>query len=467
MNIGPAGEVVSSARLFNAGVSTESSTPFYLRFWSTIDPEWERPSPGARAFHRDVYGWALWLGVCLLWNAALASLGLYEDSGTEQWKGYLATALMTLPLMVRRRYPLITLLLSTAFFYSLDSLSRSTGLTLFVQVSYLVCLYSAIAWAKNRRMLWLMFAVVGLLATLWVVVYWTMSDSYFTFSSEKQNFGGLFSIPTAFLIAMVLNNVLYFGAAALLGRMAWTRAYQQSVVQEQAQTIRVQSEQMAEDAVMRDRLRIARELHDSVAHHVSVMGVQAAAARRVLRKNPELAEKALLNVEGASRDAVSEMKSVLRVLRSVQDTESAQKDPQIRDIPQLVQRVEDAGFTVRYDCVEHVPQFFDSLSQSTQLSLYRITQESLNNVVKHSTARNIDVVLRSGKDEAKPWVEVEVTDDGVLSSVATGNGFGIRGMKERAEAMNGLLEYGPRQGQEGWKVRVRFPVLVQKVKAEQ
>lgn len=88
-------------------------------------------------------------------------------------------------------------------------------------------------------------------------------------------------------------------------------------------------------------------------------------------------------------------------------------------------------------------------------------------MVKHSTARNIDVVLRSGKDEAKPWVEVEVTDDGVLSSVATGNGFGIRGMKERAEAMNGLLEYGPRQGQEGWKVRVRFPVLVQKVKAEQ
>lgn len=126
------------------------------------------------------------------------------------------------------------------------------------------------------------------------------------------------------------------GAAALLGRMAWTRAYQQSVVQEQAQTIRVQSEQMAEDAVMRDRLRIARELHDSVGHHVSVMGVQAAAARRVLRKNPELAEKALFNVEGASRDAVSEMKSVLRVLRSVQDMESAQKDPQIRDIPQLV-----------------------------------------------------------------------------------------------------------------------------------
>lgn len=83
MNIGRAGEVVSSARLFNAGVSTESSTPFYLRFWSTIDPEWGRPSPGARAFRRDVYGWALWLGVCLLWNAVLASLGLYEDSGTE------------------------------------------------------------------------------------------------------------------------------------------------------------------------------------------------------------------------------------------------------------------------------------------------------------------------------------------------------------------------------------------------
>lgn len=208
----------------------------------------------------------------------------------------------------------------------------------------------------------------------------------------------------------------------------------------------------------RDRLRIARELHDSVGHHVSAMGIQAAAARRAITKKPELASQPLENVEKLARSSVEEMKSIIRVLRSDSSEQTgASAEPGVRDIVKLVDQLSDSGVVGELQVNVQSEARLVNLAQGTQLSIYRMVQEALTNVRKHSTARSVLVVLRTVESTVGGWVELEVTDDGRVSSAVSGGGYGLQGIRERAEALGGTADLGPRQGVDGWKVRVRFP----------
>lgn len=436
-------------------------SPLYARLRTAATGNgWERPTPTRNELRADVLGWLATLAVGLLAAAGYHSAGLFQNSQDDVASSYGINALMTLPLLARRRYPLAMLAVGTLLFYLLGIWNQLASATIVFQLVYFCIVYTAVAWAKNRQLLWTIFTLVCLSALVWIVGVWAVQDSAYSLLGIDNYSGGLFSMETAGLIITLINNAIFFGFAGALGHIAWVRAYQHTVVQQQAELLRVQSEQMARDAVTRERLRISRELHDSVGHHVSAMGIQAAAARKALAKKPELAAQPLAVIEELARSSVGEMKQLIGVLRA-EDTDGSNpsaREPQLSDIPELVERTRQAGLAVDYRADTADVAVLEGLSQGTQLSLYRIVQEALNNSLKHAQARSALVVARTGDSRAGSWVEVEVTDDGRAGGAQGGSGFGLRGIRERAETLGGTAEMGPRTGAEGWRVRVRIPV---------
>jgi signal transduction histidine kinase len=196
-----------------------------------------------------------------------------------------------------------------------------------------------------------------------------------------------------------------------------------------------------------ERVRIARDLHDVVAHHVSVMGVQAGAARRVLDKDPVLAREALQTVEQTARVAIGELRGLLGVLRAEDSDTPDTRVPGLDRVSELVSSAETAGLEVEYGVYgEPWP-----VPEAVAVSAYRVVQEALTNVVKHASARTACVRMRY----LTHTLEVEITDDG-RGGVKTANGFGLLGIRERVAVHNGELEAGPRRDG-GYRVRVSFP----------
>ncbi|MDO4898335.1 MAG: histidine kinase dimerization/phosphoacceptor domain-containing protein, partial [Rothia sp. (in: high G+C Gram-positive bacteria)] len=308
-----------------------------------IDPAWERPTPSARELRTDVLIWVLVLAISLLLTAAYHSTGLFGGEPDSVIGAYLASAGITLPLILRRRYPLTMLLTGTVLFFMLSLLNSIVAATMSFQFIYLAVIYSAIAWAKNRAMLWVLFTLICLSVLVWLASLWAINGASFSLFGIEDYSGGLFSLPTASYIATFLANLIYFSCGMLVGRVSWRAAYQQALLQEQQVQLEEQAQQLADSAVTRDRLRIARELHDSVGHHVSAMGIQAAAARRALNKKPELASAPLEKVEDLARSSVTEMKSIIRVLRSDQDAQGASGEPGIADLTSLIESLGDAA----------------------------------------------------------------------------------------------------------------------------
>ncbi|OLT17952.1 hypothetical protein BJF80_01175 [Serinicoccus sp. CUA-874] len=242
----------------------------------------------------------------------------------------------------------------------------------------------------------------------------------------------------------------------------------QAQVEEQAATIRAQTAQLTDQAVVAERLRIARELHDVVAHHVSVMGVQAAAARRVMERDPEAARDSLTAIERAARDGVGQMRDLLGTLRvadgdagagtgaAAQEGADRAPQPTLATLPDLVDQASTPLCQVSGQVVESAPGAAGRVPPPLQLSAYRIVQEALANVRRHSTARTARATVRV--DEDAQTVEVEVVDDGSPRVGTSGTGLGLQGMRERAALLGGGVEAGPRAGGQGWRVRVWLPL---------
>ena len=200
-------------------------------------------------------------------------------------------------------------------------------------------------------------------------------------------------------------------------------------------------------AVLEERARIARELHDVLAHTVSVMVVQAAAADDVFETNPQQAREALRRTERAGRQALTELRWFLRAVRAEEDGEAAPQ-PTLADVERLAETMGEAGLrvTVRREGGAEVPL-------GVQLSAYRIIQEALTNTLRHARASRADVLLQIGESE----VYVRVRDDGTGGAAASRGGQGLLGMRERADLLGGSLLAGP--GPEGgFEVGARLPV---------
>ncbi len=432
------------------------------------DPFWARPGPTAAQRRHDVLAALGFLLVALLASALVHSYaGLAEED--QPWRFYLSTALIVAPLALRRRFPLPVVVASSALFLGLTYASPTAAMTLPFQGAYFAALYAAVAWSRDRQALWVAMSVVVGTMGLWLLGAFTVTNAYADFLTGLGEVDGPLPQLPSYAVFTLLVNAVYFGGAVLAGRASWRAALQQHRLAAQAQRIREQSQEIARRAVVDERLRIARELHDVVAHHVSVIGIQAGAARTVLDRDRDAAVTALRTIEGSSRTAVGELRQLLGVLRAEGEdadpgpgggTAAAARrpDPGLGDIPSLARLHADNGLAVEVRTAEDVPGDLDDVPPALGLSVFRCAQESLSNVIRHSTATTASVTLRTGRGPGGRWFELEVLDDGSPRPGTAGTGFGLQGLRERVRLHGGEAEIGPRAGRPGWRVRARCPL---------
>ena len=248
-----------------------------------------------------------------------------------------------------------------------------------------------------------------------------------------------------------VDAVLIVAGSWLLGHYVRTRRLLVAELEQRAADLERQREEQAGRAVAEERLRIARELHDVLAHTMSVVAVQAGTGRLVGADHPDAAIAALAAVETTARSAMDEMRQILTVLRADDGPgASVTPTPGLDDLPALVTQVAEAGIDVDV----HVDGEPRPVPTGVGLAVYRITQEALTNVIKHAGRAHASVLLRYTDDD----MLVEVRDDGhaTAPTVAAG-GHGLIGMRERAAVHGGELTAGP-DPHGGFVVRARLPV---------
>src|ERR687898_2154075 len=236
-----------------------------------------------------------------------------------------------------------------------------------------------------------------------------------------------------------------------LGAYAQTQRRYRRELQERAASAEREREQLARIAVHEERAAIARELHDIVAHSVTVMLVGVRGARDVLHTAPAVADETLARVEKSGEQSLTELRRILALLRSPDDDAEPHPQPSLAELDGLVSDYRAAGLPVRLEVTGQQPP----LPSGVQLSVYRIVQEALTNVLKHSHPTHITVTLSFRGSR----LEVEVVDDGARQpdqSDATA-GHGIVGMRERVALLGGELETGSRVGG-GYRVAAWLPV---------
>jgi signal transduction histidine kinase len=440
-----------------------------------VDTDWERvPDDSPRKRRADLWvalGFlaAGSLGVELL--RSIDSLGAQQDSWV--WP-HVAVALGTLPLAWRHRWPLLVAAGLSLHLFVFGLLMPAVAVSMPMQVVYFLALFTGVAWARDRQAMLGVVAGVVLLMFGWLA--WQLAvgsgvEEAMSRGGEPLVHQGLFSPAGAYVVYTLLINVFYFGGAIIGGQAAWRAALQRDRLAAQARTIDAQATSLQRQAVVEERLRIARELHDVVAHHVSVIGIQAAAARRVLRRDPDAAEGALRSVETSSRDAVAQMRGLLGTLRTddQEDTSngsgpgsrSRSPEPGLSDVVTLAREASSQGLDVDCHVVEDVPGAAASVPAPLGLSLYRTAQEALANVRRHSTASSATVFVRVERRPdhgfAHGYAEVEVLDGGRPRSGTSGTGLGLLGVRERLSTHGGVSEIGPR-ATGGYRVRVRMPL---------
>lgn len=240
-------------------------------------------------------------------------------------------------------------------------------------------------------------------------------------------------------------GVIVLGAGLLAG--TWTAG---RIVRQRRQDDARAAEELAGRAAAEERLRIAREMHDVVAHSMSLIAVKAGTANHVMAVRPDEAQDALRVIESTSRTALSEMRQLLGVLRCGADAAQLAPAPGLAGLPALVERVEQAGVPVELDV-----RGTDQLPAGVALSVYRIVQEALTNVVRHAAPTRCQVSVVVGRGE----VHVEVTDDGPGSRVPPPDrsaGHGLIGIRERVLMYGGMFHAGPRP-EGGFGVSGRIP----------
>lgn len=330
--------------------------------------------------------------------------------------------LMSVPLVLRRRFP--------------------------VAVAAVVGVSFPLQWAAGVDMYdYLASVVAGLLATYSVAAHATPRRS----------------LPAVvFLYAMVALGALrgaaglgwgliLVGGAGLAGWGIRGRRLQADRLAVLAAELEAARDENARAAVTEERARIARELHDVVAHAVSVMVVQAGAAEQVLPGELSPAREALLAVQQTGRQALVELRRLLGVLRADDQAPTRGPQPGLGALVSLVENVREAGL----DVTLHVDGDVGVVAPGLDLAAYRIMQEALTNTLKHAHATRVEVTVRIDRDA----LELAVEDDGhsPAGRNGSGSGHGLIGMRERALLYGGELAVGARDGH-GFAVRARLPL---------
>ncbi|TQS20466.1 sensor histidine kinase [Microbispora sp. KK1-11] len=331
-------------------------------------------------------------------------------------------AAMTLPLAVRRRWPLpVFCVVAVA-----SAAAMALGVAREPLAAAAYALYAVALTTRRRR--WEPTAAIGALTVGALLL---------------AAFGGVAAEPE---VRRIVETVV-LGSLALGG--AWTIG--RAVRERRAYAAR-RAEQAAERAVTEERLRIAREMHDVVSHTLSLIGVKAGVAAHVADRRPEEALEALRVIETTSRQALTEMRHMLGVLRMAPATLSPALSPApgLAALPDIAERAAAAGVRVDLDV-----RVTDGLPPALELAVHRIVQEAVTNVVRHAAPAACRVSVR---DEGEQ-VRIEVTDDGPGRRVLPPGppGHGVIGMRERVTAHGGVFTAGPLPGG-GFRVLARLPL---------
>jgi signal transduction histidine kinase len=324
------------------------------------------------------------------------------------------------PLVLRRLIPLVVLVVTTIHFTRYWAVGQLNEIASWLVLG--VAVYSAAAYAERRRAPW----VCGtcLLGLIGAGVAPTLR-------------AGAGPVELA---AVALFDALPFLLGWSLGTMMRTLRDYRMTLEERNRQLDQEREANARRAVLEERVRIARELHDVVAHHVSVMGVQAGVARRLFDRDPNEALGAIGSVELASRQAIADLQQLVGVLRRQEEGDDLAPQPSLQQLPELVEHMRQTGLPVTLTTRGQPRQ----LPAGVELSAYRIIQEALTNTLKHAGPARASVTVRYDNGA----VEVEVVDDGQgppPDRPGTG-GKGLVGMRERVNLYGGRLEAGARPG---------------------
>jgi len=257
--------------------------------------------------------------------------------------------------------------------------------------------------------------------------------------------------PGPFRTADAVFLAIACGAPFVAGTSVRAHDHRARELSRQADDLRRGRESDAKAAIVAERTRIARELHDVVGHAITVMTVQCGAARMLLNDNPAAARDRLLTVERSGREALSEMRRMLEVLRDDAAPDMLRPQPGVDELRQLVADARTSGFDVELR-IDGRP---DAVSPSVALTAYRIVQEALTNVRKHAGGARTNVCLHYRRDS----LEISVENDepfGIPDQRSASGGHGVVGMRERVGVYGGELVVGPRTGG-GYAVRARLP----------
>lgn len=337
-------------------------------------------------------------------------------------------ALMSVGLALRIRYPLVALaavMSPFAFHGTLDHFFPTGSLNLFEAfLSEVFIVYSTAAHTSERRT----YAAAVIVIALQLVGYGPTLPG-----SLNQAFG----------------EWVFYAVAWAFGKTLQHRELRGNRLEARTAELEAQRQMQIQAAVTEERSRIARELHDIVAHSVSLMVLQAGAARQALDRQPVKARESLLSVESTGRAAMSELRRLVAMVRQPGQEDELAPQPSLRHLNLLVARMREAGLIVKLDASGDL----EAIPPGVDLSAYRIAQEALTNVVKHAGATHVGLKVRCDGGA----VEVAVEDDGRGPSNGTvAGGHGLIGMRERVNLFGGHFEAGSRDGG-GFRVFARLP----------
>jgi signal transduction histidine kinase len=370
-----------------------------------------------------------WAAAVLLCGAGLADL-LGTRFAHPLGPALLATMLTFLPLGLRRRHPVAVLAVvagaSLVLELGLGDPANGKQYSFEVFLAWLLAAYSAGAYTDGRRHR--LAAMVGLAAAaVWVI------GSYAAGANDQN------TVPSVFFAAV----------AWAAGRAMRRRQQLVELLDERARQLEHEREERIRATVADERARIARELHDVVAHSVSVMVVQAQAGPRLVGEH-ERAVAAFDAIAASGREALGELRRLLGILRTADEALAIGPQPGLGSLAALVDQLGEAGLAV--DLRIEGEQI--ALAPGVDLAAYRIVQEALTNTLRHAGPAHAGVVVRYGPAA----VEFEIVDDGAgVAGARNGSGHGLVGMRERTALYGGRLEAGPRPDG-GFAVRASLPL---------
>ncbi|HXW87926.1 MAG TPA: histidine kinase [Streptosporangiaceae bacterium] len=390
-----------------------------------------------------VYAWLRRHRV-LVDSALAAFLGLIS-LGTlihRSWNAMLIVLLMIVPVAFRRRAPVAAFVIAViAGAWQVLGLGgpvstggvSSGGGPLPSDVALLVLLYTVAAYRPRRYSIPALLTCIG--GSLVAVLVWLPVP-------------GQVGLPERLFVASFLFGGICLAGWVLGDSMRYRRGYY-AALEDKAARLEAERHAEAKVAAAAERARIARELHDVVAHHVSVMVVQADGAGYVLRSDPDRAATALAAVSATGRQALTELRRLLGVLRSTDQHADLAPVPGLGELRELLDQARAAGLEVSYT-LTGTPR---ELPEGAELAAYRMVQESLTNTRKHAGLAATAAVLLQYETDG---LILQVTDDGMAAPAGEPGGHGLAGMRERIAMYGGTVTAGPLPGG-GFRVRAWLP----------